>query len=156
MFCCDEVAGGRLADRANLYATDANREDFLMGAQSDATSVVRSWHTSYAAGDRLAALDHYADDAIWYLNWWREPHVGRDAIRAELDRQHDGFANYRSEIVNLFSNDGVVFIEGIDTFTMGGKDATMHWSTVLEINSEGKIARQRDYWDTKELQVQLT
>ena len=88
--------------------------------------MVRSWHTSYAAGDRLAALDHYADDAIWYLNWWREPHVGRDAIRAELDRQHDGFANYRSEIVNLFSNDGVVFIEGIDTFTMGGKDATMH------------------------------
>ena len=123
---------------------------------SDAESVVRSWLSCYAARDRAAVLDHYADDAIWHVSWWRDPRVGRDAIRAELDGQFDGMSNRRSETRNFFAKDGVVFIEAIDSITLGDKEATLHWSTVLEVNGDGKIAEQRDYWDTRELEAQLT
>ena len=124
--------------------------------QSKQESVVRSWHQCYAAGDRAAVLDHYANDAVWHVVWWREPLVGRDAIRAALETQFDGMANYRSETRTMLSKDAAVFVEGIDTFTRSGKEVILHWSVVLEINAEGKIAQQRDYWDHQELQAQLT
>ena len=123
---------------------------------SDQESAVRSFHKCYAAGDRAAALSHYADDAIWHVAWWREPRVGRDAIQSELDRQFDALSGYRSEVVNMLSQDAIVFVEGIDTLTRGADEVTIHWSSVFEINAEGKIARQRDYWDTRELETQLT
>ena len=124
--------------------------------ETEQESVVRSWHRCYAAGDRAAVLDHYAHDATWHVVWWREPLVGRDAIRAALDTHFDGMPNYRSETRTMLSKDAVVSVEGIDTFTRAGKEVTLHWSVVLEINAEGKIAQQRDYWDNQELQAQLT
>jgi len=42
----------------------------------------------------------------------------------------------------------------IQNFTIDGNALALHWSTVLEVNAEGKIARQRDYWDTRELKAQ--
>ena len=55
----------------------------------------------------------------------------------------------RSTTVNLFSKDAVVLIEGSTTLTLGGKEAVLHWTTVLEFNAEGHIAEQRDYWDSQ-------
>ena len=118
--------------------------------------MVRRWHECYVTGDRAAAIDYYADDATWQVSWWRDPLVGRDAIEVALERQFAGISDYRSELVNLVSKDAVVFLEGIDNFTVDDNLLTLHWSTVLEINAEGKIAQQRDYWDTRELEGQPT
>jgi hypothetical protein len=43
----------------------------------------------------------------------------------------------------------------VDSFKYGGEDMTMHWASVLEINPDGKIAAQRDYYDMKEFEAQL-
>ena len=53
---------------------------------------------------------YYAEDATWQVAWWREPHVGREAIGAVLDRQFSGRSDYRSEVLNLLSKDDVAFI----------------------------------------------
>ena len=124
-----------------------------MGSKQEA--VFRSWLDCYAAGDRAAALDHYSDDATYHVAAWHQPLVGRDAIRAELDRQFDSISDYRYTIRNIFSTDAVVFVEGIDAFKYGGKDVTTHWCSVHEINPAGKITAQRDYLDMKELEAQL-
>jgi len=124
-----------------------------MGSEQEA--VVRSLHKDYGARDRAAVLDYYADDAIWHMWWWREPLVGREAIKADLDRQFDGMSDYRSEIVNMVSADAIVFVEGIDAFTpVGGKETTLHWASVMEINAEGRIAQRRDYQDFREIETQ--
>jgi limonene-1,2-epoxide hydrolase len=124
--------------------------------ESEQETVVRSYLKCYAAGDRTGVLNHCADDAILHSPSWRDPYVGRDSIRAELDRQFDGMSNHRSEIRNILSKDGVVVIELIETFTSRGKEVTVHSSGVFEIDSEGKIARERDYWDAGEIEAQFT
>jgi hypothetical protein len=81
-----------------------------------------------------------SDDAVYHVNAWQPPVVGRDAIRAELDRQFDLVSDYRSTTLNIFSKDAVVFIEGIGTFkhsVSSGKDVTGHWTSVQEIKSSG-------------------
>jgi ketosteroid isomerase-like protein len=124
-----------------------------MGSKEEA--VVRSAVDCYGTGDRDALLDHYADDATYHVSAWHKPTVGRDAIRAELDRQFDLVSDYRPTILNIFSQDSLVFVEGIDQFKYSGKDATMHWCSVVEIDAAGKITKQRDYADSQELKAQL-
>jgi ketosteroid isomerase-like protein len=127
-----------------------------MGSKEEA--VARSAIDCYATGDRAALVDLYSDEAVYHVNAWQEPLVGRDAIRAEIDRQFDLVSDYRTTIVNIFSKDSVVFSEGIDTFKhsrSGGKDVTSHWARVQEINPAGKIISLRDYWDSQEQEGQL-
>jgi hypothetical protein len=46
-------------------------------------------------------------------------------------------------------------LRAVDNFRIGGKDVTLHWSSVWELDPAGKITTQRDYWDAKELAAQL-
>jgi limonene-1,2-epoxide hydrolase len=114
--------------------------------------VVRSFLECVVAGDLEAALNHYADDATFHVAAWREPLVGREAISDAL-RREVRLPNYRYTILNIASNDAVTFIEVVDEFKHGGKNVTMHWSGVWEINHAGKITARRDYWDTKEFEA---
>jgi ketosteroid isomerase-like protein len=124
-----------------------------MGSKEEA--VVRSLYDCYRTGDRAALLDLYADDAVYHVWAWHKPFVGRDAIRAELDRQFDLVSDYRTTILNIFSKGAVVFTEIIDTFKHSGKDVTMHGASGVEVNPAGKITAQRDYSDSQELKQQL-
>ncbi len=50
---------------------------------------------------------------------------------------------------------GVATVEGVDVVTIGGVEVTIHWVSVFEFDADGRIARQRDYWDSRELEDQL-
>jgi ketosteroid isomerase-like protein len=116
--------------------------------------VVRSFLDCIVAGDVEAAVDHYADDVTIHVAAWRDPLIGREAIRDTLQREV-GLSGYRYTIRNFASNDAVTFIEVVDEFKRDGKDVTMHWSGVWEINHAGKITARRDYWDEKEFETRL-
>ena len=106
--------------------------------------------------DLEAAVDHFADDASYRVSAWHEPLVGREAIRDGLEREFGALSSeYRYTILNMASTDAVVFMEVVDEFKLRGKDITMHWSSVLEINQAEKITARRDYWDAKELEARL-
>ena len=121
-----------------------------MGTEQEA--VVRSLLDCVVARDADRAADHYSDDASYSYPPWREPIVGRDAIRAALRKLFAGcFTELHYTIVNIASTDAVVFTELIDTNTLNGKDVTMRWSSVTEINERREITAQRDYFDTREL-----
>jgi limonene-1,2-epoxide hydrolase len=122
-----------------------------MGTAQEAT--VRSLIECMNADDREGIADHFADDATWHMIAWREPSVGRDAIRSVLDRLVGTGARYT--ILNMASTDSVVFTELVDTHHRDGKEVTIHWTSVTEINPDGKIAAERDYWDTKQMETQL-
>jgi limonene-1,2-epoxide hydrolase len=123
-----------------------------MGATQEA--VVRSLVESLNADDRDRVAAHYADDAVWHLSAWREPIVGKPAIRAMLDQlAGDGF---RFTILNIASTDVVVLTELVDTHERDGRQITLHWSSVTELDQTGRIVAERDYWDSKELEAQLS
>lgn len=59
-----------------------------------------------------------------------------------------------SEVLNVASNGGVVFIEKSDVFEMGDKRVTLRVNALLEV-SDGKIAAWREYYDSVDLARQL-
>jgi limonene-1,2-epoxide hydrolase len=122
-----------------------------MGAEQEA--VVRSLIDCVAAQDLAGIVDLYADDAIYHVNAWRPPVVGRDAIRGEIARQFDWASGDEITVLCIFSTDTVVFYEAVDNFKYGGDAATLHWASRWEINPSGKVTAQRDYGDTKELEA---
>jgi limonene-1,2-epoxide hydrolase len=98
-----------------------------------------------------------ADDIVWQINvpTWK-PRVGLEAAREELERQNTISTGDLpgSEVLNIASNDGVVFTERIGVFEMGDKRITMHLTAVYEV-VDGKIAAWREYYDTVDLARQL-
>jgi hypothetical protein len=38
---------------------------------------------------------------------------------------------------------------------IGGKPVSLHWASVVEVDSDGRITAMRDYYDIEELQSQL-
>jgi limonene-1,2-epoxide hydrolase len=118
-------------------------------------AVVRSLLDSLVAGDRDAALEHFSDDATYNVSAWQEPIRGSDAIRADLERQAGIFSNFRYQILNIVSTDSVVFTERLDSIDIGGEEIQLHWASVHEIGTDGRVRAARDYYDMKELEAQL-
>jgi limonene-1,2-epoxide hydrolase len=105
--------------------------------------------------DRMTAM--MADEFVWQINVpsWK-PLVGRDVAREHLTRQNTvstgGLPG--SDVLNVASNGGVVFVEKSDVFEMGDKRITLRVNAVLEV-ADGKIAAWREYYDSVDLARQL-
>ena len=104
-----------------------------------------------------AMVELMADDIVWQINVpsWK-PKIGKDAARAELERQNtlstgglDG-----GEIRNVASNDRAVFIERVDVFEMGEQQIRLHITGILEV-ADGKITAWHEYYDSADLARQL-
>jgi limonene-1,2-epoxide hydrolase len=104
--------------------------------------------------DGLVAL--MSEDIVWQVTVPSAPIIGRQAARAELERQNAIASGLLpgSEIRGIASNDRQVFVERVDVFEMGGKSVTLHISGVLEVDG-GEIAAWREYFDLADLASQL-
>ena len=124
-----------------------------MGAAQEA--VVRALFDALVANDFDAATEHYALDATHRNPAWREPVVGRAAIRADEQRTASLYSNWRYSIINIASTDEVVLTERIGTMNFVDKEVTFRMTTVHEIDVDGKITASRVYFDPAEIEAQL-
>ena len=118
--------------------------EFLRGAEGRQQDV-----------DHLVGL--MSADVVWQPNVPTSlPIVGRDASRAELERQNSMASGLLSgsEIRSVASNDRQVFVERVDVFEMGGKPITLHITGVIDVEG-GKVSGWREYWDNADLAQQL-
>jgi limonene-1,2-epoxide hydrolase len=108
-------------------------------------------------GDIDKVLSYFAKDCEWRMNQWSEPLRGVDAIRAEWERELADFSNLPYEVLNVVSTDRIVFSERVDTVHMTNidRDVQVHIVSVFELDSEGKILIERDYFDMKEVEAQM-
>jgi limonene-1,2-epoxide hydrolase len=128
-----------------------------MGAEQEAvvTEFMQHAHGREQSADAMA--DMMTDDVVWQVNVpsWK-PRTGREACRAELSRQNamstGGLEG--SQVLNIASNDRVVFTERVDVFETMGKRVTLHTNAVYEVEN-GKIAAWREYYDSVALAKQL-
>ena len=84
-----------------------------------------------------------------------EPLVGRDTIRAELERQLKLYGECDFQIINLACNEHMVFAERRDYVTQNGLRVEVRVNAIFEFNDQGEICFWREYWDMGSVQRQL-
>jgi limonene-1,2-epoxide hydrolase len=97
-----------------------------------------------------------AEDGEWQL-WVPAGPVfkGRAALRAEIDRQC-GFSSFmHCGVTRILSGGRSVVTERIDHFTMHGIRVEHALMAIYEIDTTGKIALWREYFDTADIAKQL-
>ena len=112
-----------------------------MGAEQEA--IVRSLFDCLVAEDWDGAADHYAVDATHTNPAWREPIVGRAAIRVDEERTGSLYTNFRYRIVNMASTDSVVLTEPATKF-------------VAEKFESGELASAAPNWFAQTMPVKKT
>ena len=97
-----------------------------------------------------------SDDIVWQLWVPGGPTLrGRDAIRADIERQL-GFATFmRCGPVHVASTGGVVFTERTDEFRSRDLVVEHHLVAVFEVDDDGKISGWREYFDPEDVNRQL-
>jgi limonene-1,2-epoxide hydrolase len=130
-----------------------------MGAEQEA--IVREFMDAWGDGsqrepDVEKIVSMLSEDIVWQLWIPGGPTLrGRDAIRADIDRQL-GFATFmRCGPVHVASGDRVVFTERTDQFQSNGTTIDHHLVAVFEVDDDGKIAAWREYFDPGDVNQQL-
>tara|TARA_R110002110_G_C13470525_1_gene720968 strand:+ start:85696 stop:86130 length:435 start_codon:yes stop_codon:yes gene_type:complete len=97
-------------------------------------------------------LGMMADDAQWQLWVPGGPVVsGKDALRAEIERQMSFASHNKLNILNIVSSDRVVMTERSDYAVVRGVPMPHMMVAVYELNDEGLISAWREYLDTADL-----
>lgn len=101
-------------------------------------------------GDAIFSI--YADD-VESVEMNQPPTVGLDAIRAKLEGWNNMVSNPKFTAKNIWVDGDTIVIEWVGDVTLNanGKQATLREIAVHEIK-DGKIQRERFYYDPKVLQ----
>jgi limonene-1,2-epoxide hydrolase len=101
-------------------------------------------------------LSMLSDGIVWQLWVPGGPTLrGREAIRADIERQL-GFATFmRCGPIHVASNGPIVFTERTDEFRSRDLVVEHHLVAVFEVDDDGKIAAWREYFDPEDVNRQL-
>ena len=123
-----------------------------MGTEPE--SVVREFLAAWTArdGDRLA--EYFTADAVWHESW-KDPVVGRDAIREELKFQISWATDFDLQVRTMATTGRSVMTERSDRFVMNGHQIVVPVAGVFDVDASGKFSAWRDYYDWNNLSEQL-
>jgi limonene-1,2-epoxide hydrolase len=97
-------------------------------------------------------LSMMSEDAEWQQWVPGGPVIrGRAALREELGRQTRIATNNKCNIVNVLSNDHMVWQERSDTAVIFGKPCPHQMVAIYELDDDGLIHRWREYLDMADL-----
>ena len=123
-----------------------------MGAKHEA--VVREFLATWSKRDGDLLAEFFTEDAVWHESW-RDPVVGREAIRAELTFQISWATDFDLEVRTIATVGNAVLNERVDRFVMNNQQITVPVAGVFELNDDGKFTAWRDYYDWNQLSEQL-
>ncbi|MDB5424245.1 MAG: hypothetical protein JWQ29_1661 [Phenylobacterium sp.] len=121
-----------------------------MGAKQEAAvfEMLDAWGDGVRQADVDRIVAAFAPDAVWTLYMPGGPSIrGRDAIRAEVERQLLYVKDLHSEILNVVSSDNVVITERHDSFVRNGIPVDQFIAGAFELDSDNLITAYRDYFD---------
>lgn len=130
-------------------------------SENNLAEIVKEFCAAFGDGRQAAPdvdklLGMFAEDGEWVLIVPGGPTIkGRDAIRAEFDRQKE-FASYmHCEILRLVASGSTVVTERLDNFTMHDRRINHALTAVFDFDDEGKIVSWREYFDMADMAQQL-
>ncbi|WP_159595440.1 nuclear transport factor 2 family protein [Hydrogenophaga sp. BPS33] len=65
-----------------------------------------------------------------------------------------GMSNHHLTVLNLLCQGDVLVCEGVESYDKNGHHVTLPYTSVIEFK-DGKMFRQRDYFDARSIEVQL-
>lgn len=122
-----------------------------MGERQEA--IVRQFCAAWGDGttprpDIDTIVSMFSDDAVWRLWVPGGPVIrGRDALRAEIERQCTFSTFTQCGIKHVVSSDSMVITEREDYFTANGKRILHYLTAIYELDAEGRITEWREYFD---------
>lgn len=118
-------------------------------------SVVRRFLSASVDPTVEELVGFFSDDAVW-IDGPRGVHRGIDAIRTELELQLSmGFKMVSIQVKSLVANDGLVMMERVDAFTVGGKPFSIEVMAAFKTDGEGRTELWRDSFDLKTIVDQM-
>jgi limonene-1,2-epoxide hydrolase len=120
-----------------------------------AEEVVREWCAAWRTGDVEQLAAAFTDDAVFQNGAHDHVQVGRDEIRAGIERGFRMSPTIEFRVVHAAATDeDVVLVERIDVIFAGGEPVELPIVGVFELRG-GKIARWRDYFDRADFRRRL-
>ncbi|UCH48670.1 MAG: nuclear transport factor 2 family protein [Betaproteobacteria bacterium] len=114
------------------------------------------WGAAMAAGDIDGLASGFADDAV-RINPLAGTLEGKQAQRDFIQMLYDNFDNQEIVVHNHSAQGNTVFLELTWTarHKQSGKVINLDEVQVLEMNSAGKIAQQKQYFDSASFNKQM-
>jgi limonene-1,2-epoxide hydrolase len=128
-----------------------------MGAKQEAVVVdmLKAWGDGTSLPDIDAIVSAFAPEASWTLYMPDGPTIlGREAIRAEVERQLTYVGSMKCRVPLIASDDNLVIAERVDEFTRLGRPIVQFLAGVFELDAENRIFAWRDYFDMLDLAAQ--
>lgn len=128
-----------------------------MGAKQEAMirDMLSAWGDGVRAPDVEKIVRAFAPDGAWTLYMPGGPTIrGRDALRAEIERQMTYVSLPQCNILHIASTDRVVMTERLDRVTKNGARVEHALTAVYELNDADEITAWREYFDTLDLAKQ--
>ena len=122
---------------------------------SSPESVVRNFLAAFTDRNVDELAGFFSDDAV-FIDGPRGVHRGKEAIRSEFEAELAmGFESIKIDVNSLVANGGIVMMEGVENYIIGGKPFFMETIGAFDINPDGLITRWRYSYDLKPLTDQL-
>ena len=115
----------------------------------DPEEIVSEFIATWDRADPEEMASYFTDDGE-YQNVPRDPAVGRDAVRAYMQRLNEFLEMNGVEVHRQVSSGSVVFNERTDHFLYNGTQVAMPVCGVFEIEGD-RIKKWRDYADSAQL-----
>jgi limonene-1,2-epoxide hydrolase len=120
----------------------------------DQERIVRAYLAAWSDRDADRLAGYFTEDAIWHESW-RDPVLGRDAIRQELAFQISWATDFDLQVLTLATTGNSVMTERSDRFVMNGHQIVVPVAGVFDLDGDGKFTGWRDYYDWNSLSEQL-
>jgi limonene-1,2-epoxide hydrolase len=120
----------------------------------DRESIVREYLAAWTARDADALAAYFTEDAVWHESW-RDPVLGRAAIREELAFQISWATDFDLQVLTIATTGNSVMTERRDRFVMNGHQIEVPVAGVFDLDDDGKFTAWRDYYDWNQLSEQL-
>jgi limonene-1,2-epoxide hydrolase len=118
-------------------------------------SVVRNFLAAFTDRNVDELVGFFSDDAVFDCGP-RGVHRGKEAIRSELEAELAmAFESIKIDVNSLVANGGIVMMEGVENYIIGGKPFFMETIGAFDINPDGLITRWRYSYDLKPLRDQI-
>lgn len=122
---------------------------------SSPESTVRNFIASFTDRNVDTLVGFFTDDAVFDCGP-RGVHRGKDAIRSEFDAEFAmGFESIKIDVISLAADGGLVMIEGVENYIIGGKPFYLETIGAFDINADSLITRWRYSYDPSRLKDQM-
>ncbi len=122
---------------------------------SSPESVVRDFLAAFTDRSVEKLVGFFTNDAVFDCGP-RGVHRGTEAIRSEFEAEFAmGFESIKIDVKSLVANGGLVMMEGVENYIIGGKPFHLETIGAFDINLDGLITRWRYSYDLTRLKDQM-